>query len=140
MSMSETFLKHVLAFFGTDLLSLRRRYRTNNREKATYSAAALRSVYLSPLQYAATHWQTNVHRLGSFIQDCCTPRSYPLYDQSSASALYVTGLYSPSFTHSQIRHARLIELEYLEVHRQLLSGQAQKCSGKNAVVTQVMVS
>lgn len=123
----ETFLKHVLAFFGTDLLSLRRRYGPTIGKKQLIPLPLSNQYTLVPFntrqpigRQTCTGW---VH----FSKIAALQEVTPYMTNLQLQRYTLPVFHSPSFTHSQIRHARLIELEYLEVHRQLLSGQAQEC-------------
>lgn len=116
---AQTFLKHVLAFFGADLTTLRRRYGQVVGKQKMVPLPLSRSFVLVPFnmrkpigRQSRTGWVVSrrvkgVREVGDTLSELMLSR-------------YTLRVYhSRAFCLQQLRNARLVQLEYAELHARL---------------------
>lgn len=116
---AETFLKHVLAYFGAELKPLRKRYGSAIGKKQLVPLPLSRNWTLIP--FITREAIGRQSRTGWFVFSMIrrfqeiAPQETKLYLQDYS----ITILHSARFTRKQMLNAKLVEAEYERIHRSI---------------------
>lgn len=113
---AQTFLKHVLSFFGTDLLSLRRRYGRVIGKKQLVPLPLSKQWTLVPFNTReAIGRQTRTGWIVfSKIQHLLEKNPHQTTIQLHEYSVMI--YHSERFTFEQLRNAKLVEVEFEQIH------------------------